>query len=214
MGQTVLQDFHARLGLVAKEAGIEKDLFTLYVNAAYFEVVGANEFDQFKEDVEFTFDADENSILIPEGTLAILSIVDMEEKAELLYTNPEVFRRHLPGSGVPKKWTQIGNEVFIWGTPTSDTTLTGITLKEPDRLILEGDRTALPTTWDEAIFLLAAEKLLRDLDEFARADSYASRAIMYMQSRTHDSSHTMRRQSEGFNVIRDERELRAMKEYS
>lgn len=214
MGQTTLAETRYRLGFVLGNVNAETSLFDTWINAGYFEVVGAVQFDKFREVIEIDFAAGTNYVevdsILDGRVLSFSRLLDYSGEVELEYTNPDVFQQFKAAEGDSTLWTISGGRLRIWETPASAFTVTATAIVEPPRLSLPTDVTEIPSTWDEAIFLLSAEKALLDLGEETRAVGYANRAIAYMQSRLGDGDFNMRREG-GFRVISSESELRSVR---
>lgn len=212
MGHLTLANFRTRMSRpLGNRTGLTDEEKNLWINAGYFDLVGAVKFEKFRDTLDVSLDPGEDYFEHPLYVLGIEAVhqIIYDEERPLLYTDLRNFNRHRQIDSVDelRTWTLNGNVVLLNAPPTSGATLRLEFYREPDRLEADGDKTVLASTWDEAVHRFAVAKAFLDLGEHAKAKSWEDFAAEYVGSRLDDTHFGEGKLSEGVHVATSSADL-------
>lgn len=215
MGQTTLSEFRTRLQTTLGNRGLTNAELDIWINAGYFEVIGAVKFDDMKLDLLlFTGGADVRSIQIPDRILAITSVHIDAESYDLIETSPEnLKRRQREGreTGVPQYYAKQARNLLIYPVSDADYRLDGTAIYEPEKMDSDTDTTEIASTWDTAVHMFAASQAFLDLGEDERSAYWKDRAMMYAGSRITDVEYRESSVTEPVRVVNRRSDLTRMR---
>lgn len=184
MGVLTLADFRTDVGTALGSQGRPTFQLDRWVNQGYLDVVGAVDFDVFDQYQTVPTVADTPDIALPVGTVIVKTVKDETSDVNLGWIpQAEYFRRKVTPTGPPTAFTRLKDLIKLNPVPDAIYSLLVITKKDPDSLVQDNDVTAIPSTWDTAVFLLAVHHAWLTLNQEQRAAVWLGRAVTYMQSR-------------------------------
>jgi len=182
MGAFTLANFKTYLTLaLGNREGLTPYLLT-WINAAYIGLCSINKVVSFQKVKNLNFpelDTSKNESTIdgqayisrPSNTLAIHTVWDttndrkLDSKSSKWYFE-QTGRADTASEGDPLYWIPYGNLVYLYPTPDNAYNMNIYYRKRPDRLVNDGDVTAIGEEWDEAILQFAKSKAMADLRDF------------------------------------------------
>lgn len=207
MGIYQLSDFRTRMNAALGDRGHTDAELDLWINAGYFELVGAVEFERLKsiEDLSIVSGTSEYPVT---GILAITGITIESISKRLIKTSVENLQgRARTQSGRPRYWAWAEGNIVLWPTPDSNYDAVYIAINEPDRLTADADQTVLPGTWDTAIHMLGTAQAFLDLGEDQRSLYWHDRAMKYAGSRMTDAEYGAEAVSEPVQPVHGDQQL-------
>lgn len=186
MGQLFITDFRTHLDFSLGNRGISSILLDYWINAAYFEILGAVEFAELTEIAEIQTVAGTETVALPNGgnLLSIGGVFDLTNEQRLRKAGTDALLQFKKETGLPKYWSRTGPNLTLRPVPEGVFDLNTSLVSEPIKLSDTNTQTVLPTTWDFAIILLSTANGFFSLGEESRGWQFFQRAILYMRSRS------------------------------
>jgi hypothetical protein len=183
-----------------------------WVNRAYFEVVGIEEFEALKRSATATVGKEVRSVTFPDSFLSVMSVADLTNKRRLLQIELRNFQlKDRDSLGSPKLWARRASTIFFWPTPSKSFQVELYYIVEPDPLTLDSDTTGLPGAWDQAIVLLTLRNAFLTIQEDERATLAYQSAMAYIRSLQAERSLDSGQPALGIDVARSESDLTDMR---
>jgi hypothetical protein len=171
-----------------RQATIDKDMLTDWVNLAYFEVTGAVDFESLNRCAFINTVSTVSVYNMPVRFLGMISIQDRTTKGKLIRTGLRNLQRMTHDStGYPRYWARKEGGVVLWPVPDAVYQLFAYYIAEPARLVNPTDVTVLPSTWDSSILMLTQSYGLLNFNEFEAADRLRATAFANLGSRMKDA---------------------------
>lgn len=188
MGIMTLADFRSELDESIGTPALGNTRYDRWINAAYFEVSGAIEFQQLLDVQSFTTVDGTQAYNEAGSTLGIRQVFDVENDAVLLHESVENFLlRDEDTEGDPLYWTRFGGQLHLWPVPgTTGDTIKYLRIKQPTVLSASGSVTVLPAQWDMVVWMMSVHYALLSREEQEFAAMWFNRAVSMIRSRTTD----------------------------
>jgi hypothetical protein len=194
MGMLTLKRFQALVlanPLLQGRGEIDLDLVRDWINLAYFEVAGAVEFKVLRRCASLSTIEGVTDYDYPGSFTALIGIQDRTTNSLLIEMTPKrALRLTFDETGYPRYYLQKKGGVRLWPTPDGVYAFFAYYIGAPDPLLLPGDVTTLPATWDKSVLLGAIEMGLRNFNLFDEADKSFTRMMANMKSRLRDEDLT------------------------
>lgn len=209
MGRWALSDFREELGTVFSSRGIANNQLDRWINAAKVEVESSEQFEANKVATYFETVSGQRDYNLVSGFLSVVSIGDVTSDKALIRTDIEnIDLRSRDKTGSPVFWARSGDRIVLSPTPDAKYEIEVVVIKESGDLVLPTDTTAIPATWDNAIYFLSAHYGWLALNEKEEAGFWFERFINYMRTRMSDHDWEGTSRSEPVRVINNLRDLR------
>jgi hypothetical protein len=204
MGMFTLTDFRDLLSTALGNRGIGNEKLDLWITLAYVEVMTSAGHAQLVQCAELNTVKNEPSYVLPPGILGIETILDHTNGRTLLRTGIDNLKNYSKDErGEPKLWARLGAGFELWPIPDAVYKIEAVYFKEAAKLVNGVDKSILPSTWDNAIYLLSVHYALSALGEDqAKTQEWFTRAIAYMRSRFTDDDYAAGSPSMPFTVAR------------
>jgi hypothetical protein len=184
MGFMTLLDFKNEISSVLGGRTVDATRAKNWVNMAYFDTCGAVDFPELGTTPQFNSVAATAQYSIVDGVYQVLAVYDTVAKLFLRRVRIEEYaRQDHSEAGPPKLWSRHGASIFLNPVPTDIRAIKYYARSEPAPLAVDGDKTILPRTWDQAISMFSIATALFSLNEDSRATTWYNRAIAYTQTR-------------------------------
>jgi len=205
MGQYTLADFRTRLNIAtANRYAGDNAMLDTWIHAGQIEVATAIELECLKVCSYVKTASGIRRYTLPTNLLGIITIFDRTNKKKLIKTNSEDMNRFdRETTGYPKYWARVGEEVRFWPVPNGVYEMEMLWVKEPDKMTLATDTTAMPATFDPAVHMFAVHHAKLDLGDDASALVWLERARAYMASRMMDEDYEASRDTAPVRIITD-----------
>jgi len=183
MGLMTLADFETDLQSALGDRGILNARLDRWINAGYYDLAGAVEFEILSNDESVNTVNATQTITAPTNTLIIQYIKDTTSDNLLGWVpKGELLRKAITPTGQPLYWSRHKLNIILAPVPDGVYALSIYTLEPPT--VLTGTAVTLfPETWDQAVFLLAGHNALLALGDEQRSAAWLGRGITYIQSR-------------------------------
>lgn len=187
MGVVTLLNF--RTDVISALAGRVKEAddavqMNRWINAGYLEVTGAVDFPELDDVFNVATSSGVNEYAGPTDSAGWIGVYD-ESNDTLLerVTLNQLYRRDRSTNDTPEFWTRRGDTLIL--SPTPDAVINERILHKitPALLDDDSDKTAIPGTWDQAIYMLAVSNGHLSFAEENRATFWRNNAVAYIQSR-------------------------------
>lgn len=183
MGLLTLADFRTDVGTALGGQGRPTFQLDRWVNQGYLDVCGAVDFDIFDDYSNIPTVNAQSYIPTPQNTVIVKAIKDETNDRNLGWIPLAEYLRREAIAGQPTHFTRLKDQIKLTPVPNGVFSLLVIRKMDPNTLVAENDVTAIPATWDAAVFLLAVHHAWLALNQEARAAVWLGRAVTYMQSR-------------------------------
>jgi len=187
MGVITLLNFRTDVIAALQERATEIDdsaQINRWINAAYLDVTGAVDFPELDDVFNIATVDGTSEYAGPLDSAGWLSVFD-ESNDDLLerVSLSQLFRRDRSTKGTPEFWSRRGDTLIL--SPTPDAVINERILHKITPAILndDADKTVLPGTWDQVIYLLAVSNGHLRFAEENRATFWRNNAVAYIQSR-------------------------------
>jgi hypothetical protein len=190
MGLLTLTNFRDDLQAALGNKGHVNGTLDRWINLAYLDVTGSEAFEALtSEDTSQSTVSGTNSVNVPPGAHVVIVVRNTATDTKLDWLPKEEYWRYSQSSsGSPTKWTRQANKILLHPVPNAIQALRIVSTKSPTVLSGTSDLTAIPDTWDAAIFMISVHYGLLARGEEQRAMIWLQRAVAYMQSRMTEAS--------------------------
>lgn len=209
MGAKNLAGFRSDLEFGLGDRGFAKGKLNGWINAGYFDITGAFDFEELHETSRNPFIVDQEDVTLPTDLQWLRSVHNDTDKESLTNIDEDNFwlLEDKTDGGIPEQWTRIGNSLRIWPKTDKARTIRINYNKFPVVLAASKDVTTLTPTWDRGVELFSMHHALMSVGEEARASEFLARGMTYVRSRLLQQE-MKRGPKEGVRIPRTRAELR------
>lgn len=182
---------------------------TRLINLGYFELIGANDFEDLFVFQTIPTAADDKDYTLNTDVISVRSVVDVTNSVTVRRLAIENFLRLDPTTtGPPERWARAGGLLYLWPTPDAVYSIEVGYNKEPTRLSAGTNTTVLPGAFDQAILLFAAKLGTLSDGDVEKSNAFLSAARLYVSTRIRDSGADFASPTVGITVASSEEQLR------
>ncbi len=205
MGLQTLRELRSVVQGNLGERGFDNEDVDNWINTGYIYVVFKGELDEFKrQDLSETVIGNPLLLFTMESDLAVINLRVNGQK--LIYSPPDHFTQSVY-TGVPRKWTRIGHEIYVSPPPDSAYPVSVLSISEPRRLVRPTDKTVIASQYDHIITSYATHLGYMRIREYIDADVWIRRTDSLLLDLVSTSSIGANTVSDGVWVPRSVYEL-------
>ncbi len=214
MGQINLATFRLRLEAGLGDRGLHKAQLNGWINDGYFDLTGSHDFVHLHAVQTVTLVGTNIGVTLPTDAQWVRAVWNVTDKWQIL----KIASEHLQAmedvaddDRDDRYYTRDGDAIYIQPPFLTDKVIAIHYNAEPTLMVLDGDVTLLPTTYDRAIYMFSMSAALSDLGEESRGANWLNRAIIYVRTRLDlEAKEDYPAMSVGVRFIRDTKDLKRL----